>query len=127
MNPSRGPSLFLVIVLLVGQCNRVDAAKLAEVRTVDRQHLMIRWLDGEITYRDDGQGPKAFEGGESIVDRVIRYQPELDTSVAARAESYTIARMNAADPRSRYEALGCFSQDEGQWHEPGLAGGPVHS
>ena len=36
---------------------------------------MIHWLDGEITYRDDGQGPKAFEGGESIVDRVIRYRP----------------------------------------------------
>ncbi len=95
MNPSRGSSLILVMVLLVGQCNRVDAAKLAVVRTVDRQHLMIHWLDGEITYRDDGQGPKAFEGGESIVDRVIRYQPELDTSVAARPESYTIAPKNA--------------------------------
>src|SRR5271166_3022806 len=95
MNPSRGSSSILVMVLLVGQCNRVDAAKLAEVRTVDRQHLMIHWLDGEIAYRDDGQGPKAFEGGESIVDRVIRYQPELDTSVAARPESYTIAPQNA--------------------------------
>ena len=70
MNPSRGSRLILVKVLLVLWCNRVDAAKLAEVRTVDRQHLMIHWLDGEITYRDDGQGPKAFEGGESIVDRL---------------------------------------------------------
>ena len=91
MNPSRNSSLILVMVLLVGRCNRVDAAKLADVRTVDRQHVMIHLRDGEITYRDDGQRPKAFEGGESIVDRLIRYQPELDSSVAARPESYTIA------------------------------------
>src|SRR6516225_3709292 len=75
MNPSRVSRVIVVMVLLVSRCNRVDAAKLADVRTVDREHLMIHWLDGEITYRDDGQGPKAFEGGESIIDRVIRYPP----------------------------------------------------
>src|SRR6516162_5359312 len=108
MNPSRCAGLGFVMLLLVGHCDRVDGAKLVGVRTVDRQHLMIHWLDGEIAYRDDGRAPKAFEGGESIVDRVIRYQPALNTTVAAKPESYTIVPRSAGASASPMKPSAVF-------------------
>ena len=108
MNPSRCAGIGFVMLLFVGHWDSVHAAKLVEVRTVDRQHLMIHWLDGEIAYRDDGRGPKAFQGSESIVDRVIRYQPALNTTVSAKPESYTIVPRSPAASASPMKPSAVF-------------------
>lgn len=87
-----------ISVLLVGLvCGRAQGAKLVEVRTVDEQHVMIHWLDGEIQYNDDGKGPTAMMGSEVGGDeKVIRYRPELDTSRAVDPASYTIRSQHDA-------------------------------
>jgi hypothetical protein len=36
------------------------AAKLGEVRTVDDEIVMVRWLDSEVEWKDTGTGPNAF-------------------------------------------------------------------
>jgi hypothetical protein len=72
-------------------------AKLVDVRTVDDQHLMVHWVDGEIQYKDDGEGPKAFMGHESGGGDVVkRYDPALDTIAAVSAANYTLKSSNDA-------------------------------
>lgn len=67
-------------------------ARLVEVRPVDDEHLMIRWLDGEVRYQDDGQGPTAFLAHEHRgQDEVIRYDPPLDTGLATDPGRYALA------------------------------------
>src|SRR5579864_1790467 len=85
-----------VVVVIVGVvCGRAEGAKLVEVRTVDEQHVMIHWLDGEIEYNDDGRGPTAMMGSECGGDeKVVRYRPELDAARAVDPASYTIRSTN---------------------------------
>ncbi len=70
----------------------VQAAKLAEVRVIDKDYLMIRVLDGEITHRDDGLGSHAFQshGHEDDGDTVKLYSPALSTTSAQSEGSWTI-------------------------------------
>jgi len=46
------------------------AAKLAEVRTVDDEIVMVRWLDSEVEWKDTGTGPGAFRGLEESAGEV---------------------------------------------------------
>lgn len=76
------------------------AARLVEVRTLDEEHVMITWQDSEVIYQDDGQGPTAFQGHESVGnDRLVKFGDPLDVTVAARPATYTIR--STTDPNYR--------------------------
>ena len=80
-----------VSLLITGLCASAHGARLTDVRTVDEQHVMVHWLDGEIDYSDDGGAP--VPAGVKIDrsgDAVIRYEPALDTAKAVEPASYTI-------------------------------------
>jgi len=80
------------VLLIAGVCASASGARLVDVRTFDEQHVMVRWLDGEVQYRDDGEGPGAFGGHENPVgDVVIRYEPALDAARAVEPASYTVS------------------------------------
>lgn len=80
------------MLLTAGVCASASGARLVDVRTVDEQHVMVRWLDGEVQYRDDGEGPGAFGGHENPVGNVvIRYEPALDAARAVEPGSYTVS------------------------------------
>lgn len=80
------------MLLIAGLCASASGARLVDVRTVDEQHVMVHWLDGEIEYRDDGEGPGAFGGHENPAgDTVKRHEPALDTTTALEPGSYTIS------------------------------------
>jgi endoglucanase len=80
------------MLLFTGLCASAHGARLVEVRTVDEQHVMVHWLDGEMQYKDDGEGEGAFGGAENPAgDVLIRYQPELDTARAVDPASYAIS------------------------------------
>jgi hypothetical protein len=66
-------------------------AELVDVRPVDEEYLLVHWRDGEIEYKDDGQGPRAFMGHEhSFEDKVRTYSPALDVTAAGQAGNYAI-------------------------------------
>ena len=91
MNTQRLVQGAIASVLAGALCAPAWGAKLTEVRTVDDEHVMIHWLDGEIQYKDDGQGPTAFMGHETAGGEVItKYEPALDTKAATSTESYAL-------------------------------------
>lgn len=98
MIPPKNMKAIAASLLIASACGTALGAKLVDVRTVDERHVMIQWLDGEIDYRDDGTGKRAFMGHESGEgDRVIRYEPELDTTKATEPAGYAITSEDDAD------------------------------
>ncbi|MBD3344969.1 MAG: hypothetical protein GF401_07895, partial [Chitinivibrionales bacterium] len=85
------PQVFIVCAIL-SSANVLHAAKLAEVAVIDRDYLMIHFLDGEVVHKDDGQGAHAFEahGHEAGQDTVKLYDPALNTSAAVQAANWTL-------------------------------------
>lgn len=78
-------------------CLPAPASRLVDVRTADEETLMVRWLDGEVEYKDTGTGPNAFKGGiDSAGETIHRFDPPLDTAAAADPRNYTIT--SATDP-----------------------------
>jgi hypothetical protein len=71
-------------------CAVAEGAKLADVRTVDDEHIMIHWLDGEVEYIDNGKGPGAFRGHPGGGEIIHRYSPGLDTAAASSPENYSL-------------------------------------
>ncbi len=89
--------LFFLIPLLIFQHAR--ASKLTEVKVVDKDYLMIRFMDGEVTFVDDGLGDCAYLNcchNESN-DNIVSYAPSLNTSQATNAANWTITSDNDAN------------------------------
>ncbi len=75
----------------LGAAVAASGAKFVEARAVDDEHIMVHWLDGEIEYQDDGKHPSAFMGHESMGDdRVVRYDPPLDTNAALKPQTFSV-------------------------------------
>ncbi len=68
----------------------VGATRLAEVSAVDKDYLMVRFLDGEVFHKDDGLGATAFTSDHTGDDRVERYGTALDATSAMSAASWTL-------------------------------------
>ena len=88
-----GELAMVCLVLFIGTlCFSAKAAKLDEVRTVDDEIVMVRWLDGEVEWKDTGTGPNAFRGLEDSAGEVIhKFAPPLDTAAAVNVDNYSIA------------------------------------
>jgi hypothetical protein len=95
MTSLRHAFLIVALFLSTALCHQAGGAKLVDVRPVDEQHLMLRFLDGEVDYKDDGEGPTAFKGHESGQDAVVvRHGEPLNATKAAASDSYTISSGN---------------------------------
>ena len=69
----------------------VGAAKLHSVSFVDKDYIQVVVLDGEITHKDDGLGPKAFtQANQSDADIVTEYTPFLSVSEAANKQNWVL-------------------------------------
>ncbi|MBN1761150.1 MAG: hypothetical protein JW863_22670 [Chitinispirillaceae bacterium] len=68
------------------------ASKLAQLGILDQNTLMVHFLDGEVTHRDDGIGPNAFTNNyhEDDIDTVKTYTPYLNVTEAQRDENWTL-------------------------------------
>jgi len=65
-------------------------SKLVEFRVVDERCVMLFLKDGEIKYKDDGQGSGAFGGHESKGGEVAVSYGVLDVGEAGKPGAYTI-------------------------------------
>lgn len=70
--------------------SRVGATRLAEVSALDKDHVMVRFLDGEVFHKDDGLGASAFTSDHTGDDRVELYGAALDATAAMAVSSWTL-------------------------------------
>ncbi len=93
-SPSRFLSacVFGSLLLALGPVAVLSAARLVELSPVDEQVLMLTFKDGEVLYRDNGQGRSAYSGHDYAEgdDSLVRYGEPLDTAVAALPQSWRI-------------------------------------
>ncbi len=101
MSPSFTPSISARIVLvslcLVQQLSLpLQAAKLLQVQPVDESILMITFRDGEVAYRDDGQGPSAYDGHAWAPgdDQLVPFGDPLDVEAATDPRNWQIISRN---------------------------------
>ena len=52
----------LLSLLAIASCITLDAASFQGIQVVDREYVCLRFRDGEVRYRDNGEGPSAFLG-----------------------------------------------------------------
>jgi endoglucanase len=92
MNCQKKLILFIGILMLLYPCGLVYATKFAEVSALDQEFLMVHFLDGEVTFRDNGKGAKAFESfaHETGMDTVKRYGTALNTSNAIAVSNWIL-------------------------------------
>ena len=93
-----------LLVVCAGIFQSVFAAKLVEIRQVDKDYLMVYFKDGEVIYRDNGVGPSAYSGhlyapGD---DKLVSFGEELDVVSAVNPDMWTIVSLD--DPAYK-EAL----------------------
>ncbi|MEK7475704.1 MAG: glycosyl hydrolase family 5 [Candidatus Coatesbacteria bacterium] len=69
----------------------MSAAKLSGVAVLDRDHLTASFLEGEVKFKDDGEGPVALGGAENDAadNWVVAYGP-LDVAAAAETANWTV-------------------------------------
>lgn len=81
-----GAGAFALLVPSVGWSTRLVAAA-----PLDRDILMLRFLDGEVVAKDDGQGATAFTSEHSGDDLVVRYGTALNTTTASSTTSWILS------------------------------------
>ena len=70
----------------------LNATKLLEVKSIDKDYIMVHFRDGEVRYRDNGTGPSAYLGHSFAEgdDTLFVYGTRLDPEVAANAAAWSI-------------------------------------
>ena len=81
----------LTILLVISQ-TALHAAKVTEVRCLDRDIVMVTFIDGEVKFKDDAKGPSAYSSVESDpADNWVVSYGALDTDAVVRPENWTIS------------------------------------
>jgi endoglucanase len=100
LNTSLGGTYFVDAggTLTVSTTGPADPSKLNEVKVVDRDFLMVHFIDNEVVFVDDGLGSSAYGNNdhESSKNYVIRYG-ELDTTAAVTASNWVIKSTDDAN------------------------------
>ncbi len=120
-------SRWLCLIASSGLFGYASAAKVTDVRTLDERRLTITIRDSEIVYQDDGKGPTALQGHESVgEDTVRRFGKPLDVVLGTKGTSFTVK--SATDPNYRREVnpVKVYRRSKvngttGKWPEPEYA------
>jgi endoglucanase len=86
----RSTKALVAALLLLGGLRGVDASRLVTASPLDRDILMLRFLDGEVVAKDDGLGATAFTSEHTGDDLVVRYGAALNTTSASTTSSWTL-------------------------------------
>lgn len=88
-----------------------QAAKLVDVRPVDEQVLMLYFKDGDVLFRDNGEGPSARTGHDYAPgdDQIVSFGEPLDTTEIHLPHGWKVT-----------------SADDARFGEKGLAPTAVH-
>ena len=81
------------ILIAAMSCPQVaKATKLLEIKTIDKDYIMVHFRDGEVRYRDNATGPSAYLGHSFAEgdDTLFVFGTRLDPEVAANAAAWSI-------------------------------------
>lgn len=93
---------FFLLVFILSSV-QIYASKLVSVKVIDKDYLMIYFIDGQVNFVDDGKGSTAFTYDHDTKNNVVvRYGSALNTTNAVAAVNWTI---KSADD-SNYGDLG---------------------
>lgn len=101
------------------------ATKLVQVKVLDQNYLMVHFIDGEVTFVDDGVGPGAYTNIYHDINNnnVVRYGTALNTSNASNTANWRIK--SSDDPNygtTGLVPLNCYRKSklngmfEGNWN-----------
>lgn len=98
MKPIHPLKVLLGTILFSLFCQSLFATKLADVRPVDANILMVKFQDGEVYFRDDATGITAHDGHRFIAgdDQLIPFGEELDVKAATRVNNWRLG--SESDP-----------------------------
>ncbi len=81
----------IAAVLAVAEASAAaPGPKFAGVSVLDRDHLVVSLIEGEVRFRDDGQGEHAKGGAESKQENWVEAYGILDTAAASDPRNWTI-------------------------------------
>ena len=69
------------------------ATKYLELKVIDKDYLCVHFRDGEVRYRDTGEGASAYLGHTFVDgdDTLLVFAPRLDVAAAANAAAWTVS------------------------------------
>lgn len=84
------------MLLITGISSGLQASKLASLKVLDRDFLIVHFKDGDVKFVDNGKGPTAFEGHSSDTDNsyVVTYGEPLNTDIIANVGLWRIVSQN---------------------------------
>lgn len=84
-------SIFVLIISLLS--THAHAAKLKDIRQVDKDYLMVSFSDGEALFRDDGSGASGYTGHDYAQgdDSMVYFGEKLNVELAALTKSWKIS------------------------------------
>jgi endoglucanase len=88
---------FFLTVLVFVAFRTLWASKLAEMKVVDKDYLMLHFIDAEVVFKDSGKCQGAYGGHQSLDpanSRVREYGEALDLRKAANIRSWRIRSGN---------------------------------
>ena len=87
--------LMTIAAVLIAACvfpQILNATKLVEVKTIDKDYILVHFRDGEARFRDNATGPSAYLGHSFAEgdDTLFVFGSRLDPEVAANAAAWSI-------------------------------------
>jgi len=107
----RALTLILIYALTIGQ---VFSSKLVEVKPLDNRIIVITFRDGEVEFRDDGNGDYAFYGhhNDETNNWVVNFGKPLDVEKAQNTQTWFINSDDDPDFTSQIEPIACFRKSK---------------
>lgn len=84
---------FVAMLAAAMFCTQVaNATKLLEIKSIDKDYIMVHFRDGEVRYRDDATGPSAYLGHSFAEgdDTLLVFGERLDPAKAGIAAAWVI-------------------------------------
>jgi hypothetical protein len=83
-------------MLVIG--NQALATKLVKIKIIDKDHIMVYFIDGQVNFVDDGLGSTAFTSDHETANNIVqRFGLELNTSNALLVGNWIIKSADDAN------------------------------
>ena len=91
-------SAFLICIAFICLTQLSHAAKLVEIKVVDKDYLLVYFVDGEVTFAENVSLPSAYTNDNPgpTKNKVVKYGTALNTTEAVTSLNWTI--VSADDP-----------------------------
>lgn len=91
-------AIFILVLLFITISTDIFAAKLVEIKVIDKDYIMARFKDGDVNFVDDGLGSTAYTSDHDTANNyVVSYGNALNTTNVVLAENWVIKSADDAN------------------------------